>query len=100
MVMAQDLYELVTKHVSVRKTIHAVGDDIGGITAHALVAQYPDSVARVILGEWPLPELRRPQEYGFVVSLHVDERTSSPVSPCLCNVDFKAFITNCLISNS
>ena len=54
-VLAQDLYKLVTEHVGVKEPIHVVGHDIGGMIAHAYVAQFPSHVASVIWGECPLP---------------------------------------------
>ena len=54
-VLAQDLFRLVTEHVGVKEAIHVVGHDIGGMIAHAYVAQFPSHVASVIWGECPLP---------------------------------------------
>ncbi|MCJ1454024.1 hypothetical protein MMC28_004374 [Mycoblastus sanguinarius] len=54
-VLAQDLYKLVTEHVGVKGKIHVVGHDIGGMIAHAYVAQFPDNVESIIWGECPLP---------------------------------------------
>ena len=36
--------------------IHLVGQDIGGMIAHAYVAQFPDDVATINWGECPLPD--------------------------------------------
>ena len=54
-VLATDLHDLVTKHLGIKEPIHVVGHDIGGMIAHAYVAQYPDVVASTIWGECPLP---------------------------------------------
>ena len=54
-VLAQDLYKLVHDHLKVTDKIHVVGHDIGGMIAHAYVAQFPDHVASVNWGECPLP---------------------------------------------
>ena len=54
-ILSQDLHELVTNHIGVKEKIHIVGHDIGGMIAHAYVAQYPDDVATIIWGECPLP---------------------------------------------
>jgi pimeloyl-ACP methyl ester carboxylesterase len=54
-VMAGDLHELITKHIGIKGKVHVVGHDIGGIIAHAFVAQFPESVASVVWGECPLP---------------------------------------------
>jgi pimeloyl-ACP methyl ester carboxylesterase len=53
--LAQDLHELVTKHLNVKNKIHLVGHDIGGMVAHAYVCQFPEGVASVAWGECPLP---------------------------------------------
>lgn len=53
--LANDIFQLVTKHVGITEKIHIVGHDIGGTIAHAYVAQFPDHVASVIWGECPLP---------------------------------------------
>ena len=54
-VLAQDLYKVVTEHLGIKEPIHVVGHDIGGMIAHAYVAQFPSHVASVIWGECPLP---------------------------------------------
>ena len=54
-VLAQDLYKVVTEHVGVKEPVHVVGHDIGGMIAHAYVAQFPSHVASVVWGECPLP---------------------------------------------
>ena len=54
-VLAQDLYKLVTEHIGIKQPIHVVGHDIGGMIAHAYVAQYPARVDSVIWGESTLP---------------------------------------------
>ena len=54
-VLAQDLHKLVTEHVGIKEPIHVIGHDIGGMIAHAYVAQFPSDVASVIWGECPLP---------------------------------------------
>jgi len=41
--------------MGIKTKIHLVGHDIGGMVAHAYVAQFPDSVASIIWGECPLP---------------------------------------------
>ncbi|KAL6717602.1 hypothetical protein ACLMJK_005517 [Lecanora helva] len=54
-VLAQDLYEVIHDKLGIKEKIHIVGHDIGGMIAHAYVAQYPDHVASVNWGECPLP---------------------------------------------
>ena len=54
-VLAQDLHSLMTEHVGVKSKIHIVGHDIGGMIAHAYVAQFPEHVESVNWGECPLP---------------------------------------------
>ena len=54
-ILAQDLYKLVTEHVGIKDRVHLVGHDIGGMIAHAYVAQFPEQVASINWGECPLP---------------------------------------------
>ena len=54
-ILAQDLYKLVTEHVGIKDKVHLVGHDIGGMIAHAYVAQFPEHVASINWGECPLP---------------------------------------------
>lgn len=53
--LATDLHILVTEHLNIKEKIHAVGHDIGGMIAHAYVAQFPSDVESLIWGECPLP---------------------------------------------
>ena len=61
-VLSQDLHRLVTEHLHVKDPIHVVGHDIGGMIAHAYVAQFPKDVASVAWGECPLPGTTRYEE--------------------------------------
>lgn len=54
-IISQDLFKLVTEHLGIKDKIHVVGHDIGGMIAHAYVAQFPDHVASLNWGECPLP---------------------------------------------
>ncbi|OMP81730.1 Soluble epoxide hydrolase [Diplodia seriata] len=73
-VMAADLSYLVHSHLGIRKSIHVVGHDIGGMVAHAYASRYPDYVASVIWGECPLPgteayeqhKVMMPQQFHFI----------------------------------
>lgn len=53
--LATDLHDLVTKHLNIKEKIHVIGHDIGGMIAHAYVAQFPSDVEILIWGECPLP---------------------------------------------
>lgn len=53
--IAADLHTLVHEHIGVKGPIHVMGHDIGGMIAHAYVAQFPKDVKSVIWGECPLP---------------------------------------------
>ena len=52
-ILAQDLYKLVTEHLDIKDKIHLVGHDIGGMIAHAYVAQFPNHVASINGGNAP-----------------------------------------------
>lgn len=54
-ILAQVLYKLVTEKVRIKDKVHLVGHDIGGMIAHAYVAQFPEHVASINWGEYPLP---------------------------------------------
>lgn len=53
--LATDLFRLVTEHLGIEAKIHVVGHDIGGMVAHAYVAQYAQHVESIVWGECPLP---------------------------------------------
>jgi len=53
--LAKELFQLITEHLKINDKIHIVGHDIGGMIAHAYVAQFPDHVASINWGECPLP---------------------------------------------
>ncbi|KAJ5973246.1 microsomal epoxide hydrolase [Penicillium waksmanii] len=53
--LATDLFRLMTETLRITEKIHVVGHDIGGMVAHAYVAQFPGHVASIIWGECPLP---------------------------------------------
>jgi hypothetical protein len=44
-----------TEHVGIKDKIHVVRQDIGGMTAQAYGAQFPEHVASINWGEWPPP---------------------------------------------
>ncbi|KAL8804960.1 MAG: hypothetical protein Q9182_002270 [Xanthomendoza sp. 2 TL-2023] len=54
-VLANDLHDLMTRHLEITEPIHVVGHDIGGMIAHAYANLFPDDVASLIWGECPLP---------------------------------------------
>ncbi|KAF2421078.1 alpha/beta-hydrolase [Tothia fuscella] len=62
--IADDLYQLVHDHLSIREPIHVVGQDIGGMIAHAYAAWHPEHTKSVMWGECPLPGAK-PYESGF-----------------------------------
>lgn len=51
---ATDIYKMMTEQLGIKDKVH-VDHDIGGIVAHAYVAQFPEHVASVTWGECPLP---------------------------------------------
>lgn len=53
--LATDLFRLMTEQLRITKKIHVVGHNIGGMIAHAYVAQFPEHVASIVWGECPLP---------------------------------------------
>lgn len=61
---ANDLYIVAHDHLSITSPIHVVGQDIGGMVAHAYAASHPDHTRSVMFGECPLPGAR-PYESGF-----------------------------------
>ncbi|KAL9108640.1 MAG: hypothetical protein Q9227_006586 [Pyrenula ochraceoflavens] len=64
MTVAEDLYKVVHNVLGIKKPIHVVGQDIGGMVAHAYAVQYPDCTCSVMWGECPLPG-SHPYESGF-----------------------------------
>ena len=54
-VLAQDLHRLMVEFIGAKDGVHVVGHDIGGMIAHAYVAQFPEDVVTVTWGECPLP---------------------------------------------
>jgi len=53
--VADDLYKLVYNHLRIKTPIHVVGQDIGGMIAHAYAATHPSHTKSVMWGECPLP---------------------------------------------
>lgn len=53
--IATDLSKLITEYLGIKEKIHVVGHDIGGMIAHAYVAQFSENVASIVWGECPLP---------------------------------------------
>lgn len=53
--LATDLHTLLYKHAKVTGKVHVVGQDIGGMIAHAFAVRYPRDTASVAIGECPLP---------------------------------------------
>ncbi|KAH8697894.1 microsomal epoxide hydrolase [Talaromyces proteolyticus] len=53
--LATDIFRLVTQYLGIKDKIHVVGHDIGGMIAHAYVAQYSQHVESIVWGECPLP---------------------------------------------
>ncbi|KAK5047039.1 hypothetical protein LTR84_006981 [Exophiala bonariae] len=62
--VAHDLYAVVHDHLGIKSPIHVVGQDIGGMVAHAYAATHPDHTRSVMFGECPLPG-SKPYESGF-----------------------------------
>ncbi|EPE24766.1 alpha/beta-Hydrolase [Glarea lozoyensis ATCC 20868] len=62
--IATDLHKLLHDHLNIKKSIHVVGHDIGGMIAHAYAAKFPDHTLSVTWGECPLPG-STPYESGF-----------------------------------
>lgn len=48
--MAADIHELVMKHLGIKKKVHVVGHDIGGMIAYAYASRYPNATASVAWG--------------------------------------------------
>jgi pimeloyl-ACP methyl ester carboxylesterase len=65
--IADDLYKVVHDHLSLTEPVHVVGQDIGGMIAHAYAASHPDHTKSVMFGECPLPG-GDPYENGFKTS--------------------------------
>ncbi|KAF2125244.1 soluble epoxide hydrolase [Dothidotthia symphoricarpi CBS 119687] len=53
--MAEDIFMLIRYHIGIKRKIHIVGHDIGGMIAFAYASRYPEHVASLIWGECPLP---------------------------------------------
>ncbi|KAI9665642.1 MAG: hypothetical protein M1821_003575 [Bathelium mastoideum] len=62
--VAGDLYTLVHDVLDIKDKIHVVGQDIGGMIAHAYATQHAFHVKSVMWGECPLPGAE-PYESGF-----------------------------------
>lgn len=62
--IANDLYKVAHDHLGVKSPLHVVGQDIGGMIAHAYAASHPDHTRSVMWGECPLPGAT-PYESGF-----------------------------------
>jgi len=50
--VANDLYVVAHDHLKITSPIHVVGQDIGGMVAHAYAASHPDHTRSVMFGEW------------------------------------------------
>ncbi|KAI5785578.1 soluble epoxide hydrolase [Peziza echinospora] len=53
--LAGDLRILLYDHEKIQGKVHVVGQDIGGMLAHAFAARFPEHIATVSIGECPLP---------------------------------------------
>lgn len=53
--VATDLFKLIHHHLGIETKIHVVGQDIGGMVAHAYASRFPQHTASVVWGECPLP---------------------------------------------
>lgn len=62
--VAHDLYVVAHDHLGIKSPIHVVGQDIGGMVAHAYAASHPEHTRSVMFGECPLPGAD-PYENGF-----------------------------------
>ncbi|KAI9707890.1 MAG: hypothetical protein M1820_004496 [Bogoriella megaspora] len=62
--IATDLHTLLHDHLDAKGGVHVVGQDIGGMIAHAYAFQYPQDTKSVMWGECPLPGAK-PYESGF-----------------------------------
>jgi len=62
--VADDLYKVVHDHLGITAPIHVVGQDIGGMVAHAYAASHASHTKTVMFGECPLPG-GDPYENGF-----------------------------------
>lgn len=62
--VADDLYKVAHDHLGITSPIHVVGQDIGGMVAHAYAATHPEHTRSVMFGECPLPGAK-PYESGF-----------------------------------
>lgn len=92
-VLAQDLHRLVTEHVGVNEPIHVVGHDIGGMIAHAYVAQFPSHVASVIWGECPLPGTKFYEDTKHTAPLwHFDFQSQSDIAVSLVSGKEKIYL--------
>ena len=92
-VLAQDLYQLVHDHLGVKDKIHVVGHDIGGMIAHAYVAQYPDQVASVNWGECPLPGTTFYEDTKHTAPLwHFDFQSQTDIAVALVRGNEKLYL--------
>lgn len=62
--VADDLYRVAHDHLGIKSPLHVVGQDIGGMVAHAYAATHPGHTRSVMFGECPLPGAN-PYESGF-----------------------------------
>jgi len=77
--LAIDLHDLVKDHLNIKEKIHVVGHDIGGMIAHAYVAQFPSDVESVVWGECPLPGSKFYEEIRHDASVwHFDFQSHHP----------------------
>ena len=92
-VLSQDLFKLVHDHIGIKDKIHVVGHDIGGMIAHAYVAQFPDHVASVNWGECPLPGTTFYEETKHTAPLwHFDFHAQTDIAVSLVTGKEKMYI--------
>ncbi|KAK4690886.1 hypothetical protein P7C71_g6003, partial [Lecanoromycetidae sp. Uapishka_2] len=83
-VLAQDLFKLVTECLGIKEKIHIVGHDIGGMIAHAYVAQFSSHVASINWGECPLPGTTFYEEAKHTAALwHFDFQAQTDIAVAL-----------------
>lgn len=83
-VLAQDLFSLVHDHLGINDPIHIVGHDVGGMIAHAYVAQFASYVASINWAECPLPGSIFYEETKHTAPLwHFDFHSQSDIAVAL-----------------
>lgn len=83
-ILAQDLHTLLVDEMGIKEPVHVVGHDIGGMIAHAYVAQFPKDVASVIWGECPLPGTKHYEDTKHSAALwHFDFHGVSDIAEAL-----------------